>query len=393
MPVAEFEKPGKSGQLASEAAPPGQPSAASGALDPGDRRPEVREALRSWLRLQWALALDPARATELLTAARDPDLALRAVRDAPAVCDSELDAGLARLARARVVGVPYLSPAYPHPLSLLRDAAPLLWVRGRVEVLHAPSVAIIGARAPSAYGLAVAHQLAADLARAGPVIVSGLARGIDAAAHRGALDAGGLSVAIQACGPDRVYPRAHRALSDEIAARGAVVSELPPGTPPRPPHFPLRNRLISGLVSALVVVEARERSGSLITVRHALDQGVDVFAVPGPVVSPTSAGTNRLLRDGALVALGAEDVLLALGWTGAATRRRRAGRVELSAEARAIVAALDAAPATRDELARRFETAPERLALALFELEIEHRVREDRDGRLRVVSPARGPEL
>ncbi len=349
--------------------------------------------LRAWLRLQWALALDPARATELLTAARDPDLALRALRDAPAVSDSELEAGLARLERARVVGVPYLSAAYPHPLSLLRDAAPLLWVRGRVEVLHAPSVAIIGARAPSAYGLEVAHQLAADLARAGPVIVSGLARGIDAAAHRGALDAGGLSVAIQACGPDRVYPRAHRALSDEIAARGAVVSELPPGTPPRPSHFPLRNRLISGLVSALVVVEARERSGSLITVRHALDQGVDVFAVPGPVVSPTSAGTNRLLRDGALVALGAEDVLMALGWRRAATRRRRAGRVELSAEARAIVAALDAAPATRDELARRFETAPERLALALFELEIEHRVREDRDGRLRVVSPARGPEL
>ena len=186
-------------------------------------------------------------------------------------------------------------------------------MRGDVDALAAPSVAIVGSRAATAYGLDTAYQLARDLARAGVVVVSGLARGIDGAAHRGALEAGGRTVAVLACGPDRVYPASHRGLARRIERQGAVVSELPLGTHPLPAFFPLRNRLISGMASAVVIVEARERSGSLITAGHAANQGVDVFAVPGPITAPTSAGPNRLLRDGAYVALEAADVLRELG--------------------------------------------------------------------------------
>jgi DNA processing protein len=254
------------------------------------------------------------------------------------------------------------------------------------------------------------------------VVVSGLARGIDAAAHRGALEAGGRSIAVQACGPDRVYPSEHGALADRIARQGAVVTEFAPATAPLAHHFPLRNRLISGLSSALLVVEARERSGSLVTAGHAANQGVDVFAVPGAIDAPTSRGTNRLLRDGASVALEPRDLLDELRRGGvwrptppAAPQRRgrprpastraapaRPGQDEDSgdrcsspdrARTRAILAALSDSPATRDELIRRLGRAPAQLALELLELELEGRVAEDRDGRLRVVSPRKGPEL
>jgi DNA processing protein len=190
-------------------------------------------------------------------------------------------------------------------------------------------------------------------------------------------------VAFQACGPDRVYPAAHRGLARRIRAQGAVVSEFPPGSAPRREFFPLRNRLISGIARALIVVEARERSGSLVTAGHALDQGIDVFAVPGPIAAPTSRGTNRLIRDGACPLLELGDVLDALGWS--------AGRAPVrpgpAAAPGAIEAALLAEPATRDELARRLERSPEQLALELLELELDGRVVEDRDGRLRALRP------
>jgi DNA processing protein len=296
-----------------------------------------------------------------------------------------LEAALRTLARAGAVAVPFPSPAYPPRLATLADPPPLLLVRGEVAALAGPAVAIVGSRAASAYGIAAARSLAAGLAQAGIVVVSGLARGIDAAAHRAALEAGGRTVAVQACGPELVYPPEHRALAGRIAAQGALVSELPPGSPPLAQHFPLRNRLISGLSDALVVVEARERSGSLISARHALDQGIDVLAVPGPIDSPTSAGTNRLLRDGAAPALGPEDVLEALGR--AAPQGERAAAESEPADP--VLAALRHEPATRDELARRLALEPERLALALLEHELEGRVVEDRDGRLRARPRAR----
>jgi DNA processing protein len=246
-------------------------------------------------------------------------------------------------------------------------------------------VAVVGARAPSAYGRRVARELGGALARRGLVVVSGLARGIDAEAHEGALAAGGVTVAVQGRGPDDVYPRAHRELAARIARAGAVVSELPPGAPPRPAHFPLRNRLIAGLAACVVVVEARERSGSLSTARHALDQGSEVLAVPGPIHAPTSRGTNRLLVDGARPCLGIDEILVALG-----TPARRPRRRPPPEAGSPLLAALEDEPATPDELARRLGRPPQTLARELLELELEGAVARDRDGCLRVV-PALPP--
>jgi DNA processing protein len=244
-------------------------------------------------------------------------------------------------------------------------------------------VAIVGSRAATAYGLSTAHALARDLARAGVVVISGLALGIDGAAHRGALEAGGRTVAVLACGPDRVYPSRHRGLARRIEGQGAIVSEFPPGTQPLPAFFPLRNRLISGMASAVVIVEARERSGSLITAGHAANQGVDVFAVPGPITAPTSAGPNRLLREGAYFALEAADILAELGVpipTGAAPN----DFAPHTASGRAILDALEREPATRDELGQRLARPPEQLALDLLELELAGWVVAGGDGRWRL---------
>ena len=366
-------------------------------LDPADPSPRESRALRDWLDLQRSLHLHPEDTADLLGRSADPRSALRALPEALPSTPEALDAAVAALRRVGAVAVPFGSPSYPPALANLSDPAPLLLVRGEVAALAGPSVAIVGSRAATAYGLAVARRLAADLAAEGLVVVSGLALGIDAAAHRGALEAGGRTVAFQACGPDLVYPRIHGRLAEEIAHRGAVVSEFPPGTPPLRPHFPLRNRLISGVASAVVVVEARDRSGSLITARHAADQGRDVYAVPGPISAPTSAGPNRLLRDGAGIVLGATELLEELRRSGAlpgrpSPRRGALGRSReeahrrLGGEQGRILEALLREPSTRDQLARRLERAPEQLAVDLLELEMEGRVAEDRDGRLRVVS-------
>jgi DNA processing protein len=342
--------------------------------------------LRPWIAFQQVLARSPQQAARALSACDgDPVAALRRCRLPPPHPD-DVERALAALRRAGARLVPLCSPAYPWRLAQLPDPAPVLSVIGDLEALTDPSVAMVGARAASAYGLRVAHQLACELARAGLVIVSGLAHGIDAAAHAGALAAGGRTVAVQACGPDQVYPRAHRQLAGRIAASGALVSEFPPGTPPLRAHFPLRNRLISGLCQALIVVEARERSGSLISARLALSQGADVFVVPGPIDAATSLGSNRLLRDGAWPVLEAADVLEVLGSSLPVPAARSAPPGSHDPpQAGPIVAALERAPASRDELARVLGRIPESLALALLDLEIEGRVVRDRDGRFRLV--------
>jgi len=352
----------------------------AGALDPAE--PDCEPALRTWLSLQLALALEPARAAEALRAsAGDPRRALRRT-GVPPPDAATLRAAVATLRRVGAVLLPLGSAGFPWRLALLRDAPPVLALRGDGAVLARRAVAIVGARAASAYGRSVARRLAADLAAADVVVVSGLARGIDAAAHEGALEAGGLTIAVQACGPEQVYPPEHRGLAQRIAASGAVLSELPPGVPPRAPHFPLRNRLISGLAEALVVVEARERSGSLHTVRHALEQGIDVLAVPGPVDAPTSAGPNRLLRDGAAPALDASDVLAALA---AAPRAAPTRETPLEPALEALLAALRLEPGSPDALARRLGLTPQALAAPLLELELAGRIALDRDGRLRAI--------
>jgi DNA processing protein len=199
-------------------------------------------------------------------------------------------------------------------LSEIFDPPDVLWLRGQVSVLDAVAVAIVGSRAGSPYALAVAERLAADLATRGIVIVSGLARGVDSAAHRGALSANGATIGVLGSGADIIYPAEHKPLAAEMIERGALLSELAPGTRPLQSFFPQRNRIISGLSRAVVVVEAGEKSGSLITARSALEQGRDVLAVPGNVLGGRNRGGHALLRDGAKIVETADDILEELGF-------------------------------------------------------------------------------
>ena len=214
-------------------------------------------------------------------------------------------------------------PAYPMRLRTIPDPPPVLFVRGALDA--SPAVAIIGSRRATPYGLAAAARLAADLAMARVTVISGLARGIDGAAHQAALDGGGRTIAVLGCGADVAYPPEHRALAGAIAASGALVSEFAPGTPPLRGHFPRRNRLISGLALGVVVVEGMEDSGALVTVDYALDQGREVFAVPGSIFSRHSRAPHELLRQGARVVESAADVLHELGLAAAP---ERSGQVE-----------------------------------------------------------------
>ncbi len=198
---------------------------------------------------------------------------------------------------------------FPTALEAIHDPPETLWITGDVDALRAPSVAIVGSRAASPYALEVARRLGADLARRNVTVVSGMARGVDSAAHRGALEGGGVTIAVFGCGVDVIYPPEHRGLAARILERGALVSEFPPGTPPLRSYFPQRNRIISGLSLAVVIVEAAEGSGSLITADFALDQGRTVLAVPGNVLGGRNYGAHALLRDGAKLVECADDIL------------------------------------------------------------------------------------
>jgi len=198
---------------------------------------------------------------------------------------------------------------YPSRLKQIYDLPPVLYVRGSLTPQDEWCLAVVGTRRPTYYGREVAEQIPADLARNGITIVSGLARGIDAIAHRAALDAGGRSISVFGCGLDIVYPRDHLKLAREIMEQGALLSEFPLGTPPRAENFPRRNRIMSGISLGVLVVEAGEGSGALITAGLALEQNREVFAVPGSVLSPQSRGANRLIQEGAKLVLGCYDIL------------------------------------------------------------------------------------
>jgi DNA processing protein len=264
-------------------------------------------------------------------------------------------------------------PGYPSLLARIPDPPPSLWLRGDADprLLSETAVAVVGARACSGYGRAVARMLAAGTADAGAVVVSGLARGIDGEAHRGALAASGRTVAVLGCGVDRDYPAAHAELARAILAGGGlVVSEYEPGVEPAPWRFPARNRIIAGLAAATVVVEARERSGALITADFALEDGREVLAVPGEITSTLSAGTNALLRQGATPATSAADVLEALGLEASPP-----AAVEPDDPfAAAVLAALAAGSTTADGLVRATGLAAADVATALTLLELAGRV-------------------
>ncbi len=273
----------------------------------------------------------------------------------------------ARLAAAGVRWVARSSRAFPAALAAIFDPPPGLFVRGAapLELLDRPAVAIVGARACSAYGSHVARAFGRELAAAGLLVVSGMARGIDGEAHRGALDAGGATVAVLGCGIDRDYPAAHAELARRICRDGLVVSEYPPGVQPAPWRFPARNRIVAGLAQATVVVEARERSGALITADLALEEGREVFAVPGEITSSLAAGTNALLRSGATAATSAADVLEAFGLDAPDP----AGP-PLSAAGEAVLGRVRDGPTSADELVRAVGLDAAVVAAALAELEL-----------------------
>jgi len=261
------------------------------------------------------------------------------------------------------------SPSFPPLLAQIPDPPDELWVRGDLSICLKPAIAVVGARAASRNGLAMAAAIAGDLARAGVVVVSGLARGIDSAAHAGALAAGGLTVAVLGTGIDVVYPAEHRELSERIAQSGLLVTEFSPGAPPEVFHFPRRNRIISGLSRAVVVIEAAERSGSLITARLAADQGRDVMVVPGPVLGGRNRGAHALIRDGAKLVESAVDILQELGLDQSLARRSPEGEGGELVEF------------TVDDIAKQLKLGPGEALARLLEWELTGEIQRIGSGR------------
>lgn len=308
----------------------------------------------------------------------------------------------AEMAQGRLVRAQLLlwgQAGYPQALMDLADAPPVLWAQGDVGLLARPMVALVGARNASSLGLRMTRRLVEGLAQAGQVVVSGLARGIDAEAHQAALETG--TVAVQAGGVDVIYPVENTELAVAIAARGCRISEQPMGLVPQARHFPQRNRIVSGLARAVVVVEAAARSGSLITAKNALDQGREVLAVPGHPFDARAAGCNMLLRDGAVLVRSAQDVLEAIGVQGhflaqvplpveaVAVPEPLPGPVpqrrplsDLAAVHSQILARLGPSPLAEDQLIRDLALPPGMLSPALISLELEGRILRQSGGLL-----------
>jgi DNA processing protein len=268
---------------------------------------------------------------------------------------------------------------YPAALRAIHDPPPTLWIRGNADALCAPSVAIVGSRRASPYSLEVARRLGADLARRRVTVVSGMARGVDSAAHRGALEGGGVTIAVFGCGVDVIYPREHRALAERILEHGALVSEVEPGTPPWKSNFPRRNRIISGLSLAVVVVEAAEQSGSLITAECALEQGRAVLAVPGNVLGGRYGGAHALLRDGAKLVECADDIFDEIGPGIGGAKESRPSRF---ASQDPVLRSMDEGePYDLDEIAERSGIDRVKLLPRLLELELGGALRRVEGGR------------
>jgi len=296
-----------------------------------------------------------------------------------AVAQTTARKALERAAKRQIGLLPYFAEAYPALLRAIPDPPVVLWTEGDSALASRPAVAIVGARQASPAGLDIARRLASDLAAAALVIVSGMARGVDAAAHLGALEQGAGTIAVLGCGTDVVYPSEHATLAERIRQTGLVVSELLPGTPPLPYHFPLRNRIISGLSRAVIVIEASERSGSLITARAALDQNRDVLAVPGTVTSGRSKGCHALIKDGARLVETVEDVLQELNW-------RRPGSETIQGRKTSVLSVLEASmdagePYSVDDLAARSGRDTPGLLAELGALELAGRVQRTEGGR------------
>jgi DNA processing protein len=368
------------------------------------RPPLTPIALAGWLRLASARGIPAPVWRQLLDRFAGPDALFGATHATLAACvgdtaaravltppEPDLAQQVARvhdwLAQPGHALVTWGDPAYPHRLATLYDPPPLLYVRGRVDLLAARGIAIVGSRAATPQGLIDAGYLARALSDAGLAVISGLARGIDGAAHRGGLAGAGGTLAVVGTGADLVYPPRHRALADEIAAHGALISEWPLGAPARAAHFPQRNRLIAALSDGVLVVEAALRSGSLITARLANELGREVFAIPGSIHAPQSRGCHALLRDGAKLVESVDDILEELGLPAAHPPPPGVQTAAPSGAAGAVLAALGHAPLPPELLAARCGVAPEALPKLLLELELRGQIAQLPGGRLvRVVA-------
>lgn len=290
-----------------------------------------------------------APASELVAAGLEAKVVSAIVQARPRLSP---DAEEEKLARFRVKALTYHHPAYPARLREIYDFPPLLYVRGELVAEDTTSLAVVGTRRPTLYGRQATEEIVADLVKSQVTIVSGLARGIDAIAHRAALQGGGRTIAVFASGLDIVYPAEHARLAQEVMERGALVSEHPLGTPPRADYFPRRNRLLSGLSLGVLVVEAGESSGALITARWALEQNREVFALPGSIFSPASRGTNRLIQEGAKLVSSYMDILEELNLMVQAPQLEMKGLIPMTETESALLRHLGAEPRHIDLLCR-----------------------------------------
>jgi len=314
-----------------------------------------------------------AGASELQAAGLDNRSVEAIMAKRPAI---SLDAEMEKLEQYRVKAYTWKDEEYPSLLKEIYDLPPVLYVRGALAAEDAVSIAVVGTRRPTYYGRETAEQLAADLARNKVTIVSGLARGIDAAAHRAALEAGGRSIAVFGCGLDIVYPGDHAKLARQVMECGALVSEFPLGTRPRADNFPRRNRIMSGLSLGVLVVEARETSGALITAQWALEQNRDVFAVPGSVLSPASRGTNRLIQEGAKLVADSYDILEELNLTFAVQQGVLPETIPTTENESLIMGHLSSEPTHIDEVGRHCGLPIATVSSTLAVMELKGMVRQ-----------------
>ena len=290
--------------------------------------------------------------------------------------DIDPDTVLYDLLARNIEPLTWHDPRYPDRLNQIYDRPPVIYVRGAIAEQDDWGIAVVGSRQPTAYGKEMALTLSTELARNGITVVSGLARGIDSIAHRAALDAGGRTLAIQACGLDMVYPPEHQRLADEIAESGAVISDYPLDTRPRPDFFPRRNRIMSGLTLGTLVVEADEKSGALITAGYALEHNREVFAVPGNVTSPKSRGTNRLLQEGAKLVTRIEDVLEELNLKLVPEQLVMQELLEVSAPEADLIKLLSREPIHIDEVTRQCNLPVSTVSSTLAMMELKGIVKQ-----------------
>ncbi len=377
-------------------------------MEEEERTPEDLHQKRYWIALNLLPELGPRRVQALLRSFESPREIFEAPPERiaeipelkrfasrwPRMCREalhEAEAELSRLKEHKLSALTLADPDYPKPLRALDDPPPVLYVRGTYESRDELAIAIVGTRRPSSYGRRVAERLARELGAMGFTIVSGLARGIDTAAHRGALKAGARTIAVLGGGFAHFYPQENRRLGDEIAGSGAVLSEFPVELPPDRWTFPRRNRVISGLSRGTIVVEAPERSGALITARLALEQGREVFAVPGPITQETSAGVHKLIQQGAKLITDVDDVLeefadlkrtLSARRGAAAPAPAMAGRPQpqsqpqLSPLEQGVLNALEFDPLHFNDVVERTRLSPSEVSLALLQLVMKGLVEE-----------------